>query len=82
MATDDLDADSLGPSLCNPTEPDEKGVFRAIRRVYRSLYNDNAFLERLRHGVNERSVRTALEALFWVIALLGFFYLIWRPPGG
>ena len=34
----------------------ERGVFRAIQRVYASFYNDNAFLERLRHGVTESEV--------------------------
>lgn len=53
---DDLDNDTAGPSHCDPTETGERGVFRAIRRVYASFYNDNAFLERLRHGVNEDDV--------------------------
>ncbi len=50
---DDLDGDTAGPSQCDPDETNERGVFRAIQRVYASFYNDNAFLERLRHGVNE-----------------------------
>lgn len=53
---DDLDADALGPSLCNPTEVEERGVYRAIQRVYSSFYFDNAFFERLRRGVNEAQV--------------------------
>src|SRR6185436_15721651 len=53
---DDLDGDTAGPSHCDPTEEDERGVFRAIQRVYASFYNDNAFLERLRHGVKENEV--------------------------
>jgi hypothetical protein len=53
---DDLDADSAGPSHCDPTEDNERGVFRALRKVYASFYNDNAFLERLRHGVDESIV--------------------------
>lgn len=53
---DDLDGDSAGPSLCDPSENNERGVFRAIQRVYASFYNDNAFLERLRHGVDETKV--------------------------
>ncbi|MBI2927008.1 MAG: hypothetical protein HYY24_15040 [Verrucomicrobia bacterium] len=57
---DDTDADTAGPSLCDPTEANERGVFRAIRRVYASFYNDNAFLERLRHGVNEDQVGMAV----------------------
>lgn len=53
---DDLDGDTIGPSACEPDEEDERGVFRAMQRVYASFYNDNAFLERLRHGVDETKV--------------------------
>ena len=53
---DDLDGDTAGPSRCDATENNERGVFRAIQRVYASFYNDNAFLERLRHGVDESKV--------------------------
>jgi hypothetical protein len=53
---DDLDGDTSGPSWCEPSESNERGVFRAIQRVYASFYNDNAFLERLRHGVKESEV--------------------------
>ncbi|MBN1361191.1 MAG: hypothetical protein JW993_11385 [Sedimentisphaerales bacterium] len=35
-------------------------IFDAIREVFASFYNDNAFLERLRHGVNESQVGMAL----------------------
>jgi hypothetical protein len=57
---DDLDSDDSGPSACDPNDPDERGVFRAIRRVYASFYNDNACLERLRRGVNETNVGMAM----------------------
>lgn len=50
---DDLDNNSTGPCQCDPGEPAERGVFRAIQRVYASFYNDNAYLERLRHHVVE-----------------------------
>ena len=50
---DDLDGDETGPSRCDPAEPDERGVFRALRKVYASFFNENAVLERLRYGVNE-----------------------------
>ena len=53
---DDQDNDTVGPSHCDPTESGERGVYRAIQRVYASFYNDNAFLERLRHGVDEQTV--------------------------
>jgi len=57
---DDLDADADGPCICDPRENNERGVFRAIRKVYASFYNDNAFLERLRYGVNPNQVGMAL----------------------
>ena len=38
----------------------EPGVLEAIAKVFASFYNDNAFLERLRHGVNETDVGMAL----------------------
>ncbi|MBX3733793.1 MAG: hypothetical protein KF791_14520 [Verrucomicrobiae bacterium] len=57
---DDLDDDDAGPSACDPGEPGERGVFRAIQRVYASFYNDNAFLERLRRGVKESEVGMAV----------------------
>lgn len=53
---DDLDGNATGPSHCDPNEPRERGVFRAMQRVYSSFYNQNAFLERLRHGVKESEV--------------------------
>lgn len=53
---DDTDGDTSGPSACDSTEMNERGVFRAIQRVYSSFYNDNAYLERLRHGINEAEV--------------------------
>ena len=59
---DDLDQDEAGPSHCDPTQPKERGVFRAIKRVYASFYNLNAFIERLRHGVEESNVGMAILA--------------------
>jgi hypothetical protein len=57
---DDLDGNTSGPCGCDSSEPNERGVFRAIQKVYASFYNDNAFLERLRHQVNESQVGMAL----------------------
>lgn len=57
---DDLDEDTTGPSQCDSEELNERGVFRAMRKVYASFYNDNAFLERLRHGVDESTVSMAI----------------------
>ncbi len=57
---DDLDGDSSGPCHCDPAESKERGVFRAIRRVFASFYNKNAYLERLRHGLSEDEVGMAI----------------------
>jgi hypothetical protein len=57
---DDLDPDPSGPSHCNPLRAGKQGVFRAIQRVYASFYNHNAFVERLRHRVDESTVGMAL----------------------
>ncbi|MDH4240528.1 MAG: hypothetical protein OEW48_13285 [Phycisphaerae bacterium] len=57
---DEFDGDDDGPCLCDPCELNERGVFRAIRKVFASFYNDNAYLERLRHDVNEAEVGMAL----------------------
>ncbi len=53
---DDMDGDTAGPSHCDPTESQERGVFRAIQKVYASFYNDDAYLERLMHHVDETQV--------------------------
>ncbi len=57
---DDLDGDDSGPSHCDPTEPKERGVFRAIRKVFASFYNNNAYIERLRHDLSENEVGMAI----------------------
>ena len=61
---DDLDGDSRGPSHCDPSEPNERGVFRAMRKVYASFYNENAFLERLRYGLDESTAGMGLLVHF------------------
>jgi hypothetical protein len=57
---DDLDLDEAGPCACDPDQAKERGVFRAIKKVYASLYNENAYRERVHHGVNEHLVGMAL----------------------
>jgi hypothetical protein len=57
---DEFDGDEDGPCICDPCEDNERGVFRAIRKVFASFYNDNAFLERLRYDINEAEVGMAL----------------------
>jgi hypothetical protein len=54
---DDLDADGSGPERMRSAEsPRNAASFARIRKVYASFYNDNAYLERLRHGVDETKV--------------------------
>ena len=57
---DDLDDDTDGPCGCDGSKSEERGVFRAIKRVYASFYNDNAYLERRRFGVDEDDVGMAI----------------------
>ena len=59
---DDLDENDNGPCACDTSDAGESGVFRAIRKVFASFYNDNAFLERLKYGINEADVGMALLA--------------------
>jgi len=53
---DDMDGDTTGPCRCEATEVNERGVLRAIQKVYASFYNDNAFLARLAYQVDETKV--------------------------
>ena len=59
---DDTDSDEVGPSACDPDRENERGVFRAIRKVFASFFNRNAYLERLRFGVDESEVGMAILA--------------------
>ncbi len=45
-AADDLDADANGPSRCDASRRDERGIARALRVVWASLWNFRAFEER------------------------------------
>ncbi len=57
---DAIDSDDDGPCACDPNRQSERDIFRAIRQVFASFYNDNAYLERLRHDVNEADVGMAV----------------------
>lgn len=57
---DTLDNDTTGPCQCDPNRSNERNVFKAIRRTFASFYNDNAFLERLRHKVVEADAGMAI----------------------
>lgn len=50
---DDLSSGTSGPTHCDPTNPSKQSVLRAIRCVYASFYEEAAFLQRLRLGVDE-----------------------------
>ncbi len=57
---DDLDDDNDGPCGCDPNRQSERSIFETIARVFASFYNDNAYLERVRHDVNEAEVGMAM----------------------
>lgn len=57
---DALDGDNDGPCACDSNRKSEKDIFQAIRQVFASFYNDNAYLERLRHGLDESNVGMAV----------------------
>lgn len=48
---DDLDADGEGPSRCDPDQDDERGLERALKRVWASLWNHRAHEERTYFGI-------------------------------
>jgi len=50
-AEDDLDGDPNGPSHCDPTRENERGVTRALKKVWASLWNFRAFEERAFFGI-------------------------------
>lgn len=57
---DDRDADDAGPSACDASEAKERGVERAVKKVFASFFNTNAVLERLKYGIDEADVGMAL----------------------
>ena len=57
---DDMDSDELGPSHADPTEKNERGVFRAIQKVYASLYTERAFRARLDYQISEDQIGMGL----------------------
>jgi len=55
-ADDTLDGDDDGPSLCDPSKSNERGIRRALKKVWTSLYTFRAFEERSFFGVPEENV--------------------------
>jgi len=51
-AADSLDADELGPSLCDPEQPNERTIERGLRKIWRSLWSDAAWEERSWYGMD------------------------------
>jgi len=50
-AADSLDADTLGPSRCDPDEPDERTIERGLRKVWSSAVGVAAWEERSWYGI-------------------------------
>ncbi len=57
---DSYDEDGVGPSACDPAEPEERRVERALRHVWGSLWNFRAFEQRAWHGISEDAVRMGI----------------------
>ncbi|MEM7262280.1 MAG: FG-GAP-like repeat-containing protein, partial [Planctomycetota bacterium] len=55
-AADDLDLDDDGPSRCSSNRNDERGIARALRLVWASLWNFRAFEERSFYGIPQHDV--------------------------
>ncbi len=53
---DETDGDGLGPSRCDPDQPDERSVCRGLTRVWSSLWNMKAFEERTWYSIDHRQV--------------------------
>ncbi len=49
---DDQDPDKSGPSRCDPAEPEERGLCRAVKKVWASLWLVRAYEEREWYGVD------------------------------
>jgi len=58
---DDLDGDSTGPSRCDAGESRERTVARALRHVWASLWNAEAYEERDWYGIDH--ARAAMAVL-------------------
>ncbi len=57
---DDLDTDTFGPSHCDATRDEERTIARALKRVWRSLWNFKAYEERAFFGVDQRVAAMAV----------------------
>ena len=57
---DDQDPDKSGPSRCDPDEPDERGLCRAVKKVWASLWLVRAFEEREWYGIDHAQAAMAI----------------------
>ncbi len=54
-AADDLDGDDDGPSRCDPSRPAERGIAKALKHVWASLWSFRAHEERAYYGIPQES---------------------------
>ncbi len=59
-AEDSLDGNGNGPCHCDPDEPRERTIGRALRKVWAGLYNFQAVEQRSWHGIAEEDVRMGI----------------------
>jgi len=59
-AADSRDGDSAGPSRCDPNQPEERTIGRALGRVWSSLYTLRAWEERAWYGIDQDAVAMAI----------------------
>jgi hypothetical protein len=57
---DSLDADNVGPSLCDPSQPKERTIQRGLHTVWASTWNLRAWTERAWYGMAQTEVGMAL----------------------
>lgn len=57
---DDTDADSTGPSQCDATVSNERGVCRALKKVWASLWLPRAYNERTFYRIGQHDVRMGI----------------------
>ncbi len=59
-AADSRDADTAGPSRCDPNQPKERTIERGLRTVFASLWNPRAWSERAYYGIDPSRVAMAI----------------------
>ncbi len=57
---DETDADTLGPSLCDADQLDERTMCRGLTKVWASLWNTKAYEERDWYGIDHSQVGMAI----------------------